>query len=224
VRALVACAVALAVAGCGVPAGPAATAPASTAPASTAASASPTTAALAGLVFDVPDFSGKATIRIREQLFDWPAPGDAILTTDGITGAFGLRDDGSFAEGSLLRVPLVTLKSDDDRRADAARETMNADRFRDAIVKPVRATGLTLPLPSTGSFEFTLDSLMTVNGLEREVRWNVSAQQNGRDLSVNANTAFKFGLFGMEAPRRGPVLSIVDEIRMEIELAAKARG
>jgi hypothetical protein len=212
------CAVALAVAGCGVPAGPAATAPAPT-----AASASPATAALAGLVFDVPDFSGKATIRIREQLFDWPAPGDAILTTDGITGAFGLRDDGTFAEGSLLRVPLVTLKSDDDRRADAARETMNADRFRDATVKPVRATGLALPLPASGTFTFALESRMTVNGLEREVRWNVTADRNGNDLKVTASTAFKFGLFGMEPPRRGPVLSIVDEIRMEIELAAKTR-
>jgi hypothetical protein len=218
VRVLVACAVVLAVASCG-PATPAATTPPST-----AASASPSGAALAGLVFDVPDFSGRATIRMREQLFDWPAPGDAILTTDGIAGAFGIRDDGTFAEGSLLRVPLVTLKSDDDRRADAARETMNADRFRDATVKPVRATGLTLPLPASGTFTFTLDSLMTVNGLEREVRWNVSAQRNGRDLNVNANTAFKFGLFGMEPPRRGPVLSIQDEIRMEIELAAKARG
>ena len=148
-RLLVACTLALAIAGCG-PAEPAAT----TTP-NTAASASPPGAALAGLVFDVPDFSGKATIRIREQLFDWPAPGDAILTTDGITGAFGLRDDGTFAEGSLLRVPLATLKSDDDRRADAARETMNADRFRDAIVKPVRATGLTLPLPASGTFSLS---------------------------------------------------------------------
>ncbi|HET9809087.1 MAG TPA: hypothetical protein VFQ66_05275 [Candidatus Limnocylindria bacterium] len=217
-RVLVACALALAVAGCGVPAGPAATAPAST-----AASASPATVALAGLVFEVPDFSGKATIRIREQLFDWPAPGDAILTTDGVTGAFGLRDDGTFAEGSLLRVPLVTLKSDDDRRADAARETMNADRFRDATLKPVRATGLTLPLPASGQFTFALDSLMTVNAFEREVRWNVTADRNGNDLNVRASTAFKFGLFGMEPPRRGPVLSIVDEIRMEIELATKAR-
>ena len=101
-------------------------------------------------------------------------------------------------------IRLITLKSDDDRRADAARETMNADRFRDAIVKPVRANGLTLPLPASGTFTFTLDSLMTVNGLERD-------------------TAFKFGQFGMEPPRRGPVLSIVDEIRMEVELAAKAR-
>ncbi|HJW49638.1 MAG TPA: hypothetical protein VJ726_09495 [Candidatus Limnocylindria bacterium] len=217
-RVLIACAVALVV-GCGGPASPAATAPASN-----AASASPTTAALAGLVFDVPDFSGKATIRIREQLFEWPAPADAVLTTDGITGAFGLRDDGTFAEGSLLRVPLVTLKSDDDRRADAARETMNADRFRDATLKPVRATGLTLPLPASGSFTFTLESLMTVNNFEREVRWNVTADRKGNDLNVKATTAFKFGLFGMEPPRRGPVLSIVDEIRMEIELAAKARS
>jgi hypothetical protein len=208
---------ALAVGGCGGPAAPAATAPASTA----AGSAAP---ALAGLVFDVPDLSGKATIRIREQLFDWPAPDDAVLTTDGITGAFGLRDDGTFAEGSMLRVPLVTLKSDDDRRADAARETMNADRFRDAIVKPVRATGLTLPLSASGTFTFTLDSLMTVNNFEREVRWDVTAERSGRDLNVRARTAFNFGLFGMEPPRRGPVLSIQDDIRMEIELAAKERG
>jgi len=128
------------------------------------------------------------------------------------------------SQGSLLRVPLVTLKSDDDRRAGAARETMNADRFRDATLKPIRANGLTLPLPTTGTFEFTLDSLMTVNGLEREVRWNVSARRSAGDLTVNANTAFRFGLFGMDPPRRGPVLSIQDEIRMAIELAAKSRG
>lgn len=197
--------------------------PAATPAATPSASASATAVALTGLVFDVPDFSGKATIRIREQLFDWPAPGDAILTTDGITGAFGLRDDGTFAAGSELRVPLVTLKSDDDRRADAARETMNADRFRDAIVKPVRANGLTLPLAGSGTLTFTLDSLMTVNNFERDVRWDVTAERRGRDLSVTARTAFKFGLFGMDPPRRGPVLSIVDEIRMEIELAAKQR-
>jgi hypothetical protein len=224
VRAALAFAVALVVAGCGAPAGPTATAPASTGAAASPTPASPTAAALAGLVFDVPDFAGKATIRIREQLFDWPAPDDAVLTTDGITGAFGLRDDGTFAEGSLLRVPLVTLKSDDDRRADAARETMNASRFRDTTVKPVRATGLTLPLPASGTFTFTLESLMTVNAFEREVRWNVTADRNGSDLNLRASTAFKFGLFGMEPPRRGPVLSIVDEIRMAIELSAKARG
>jgi hypothetical protein len=216
VRAALALGVALVVTGCG-PAGPAATAPPS------APSASPTAAALSGLVFDVPDFSGKATIRIREQLFEWPAPDDAVLTTDAITGSFGLRGDGTFAEGSLLRVPLVTLRSDDDRRAGAARETMNADRFRDATVMPVRATGLGLPLPASGTFTFTLESLMSVNGFEREVRWDVSAQRSGRDLTVRATTAFKFGLFGMEPPRRGPVLSIVDEIRMAIELGAKER-
>jgi hypothetical protein len=216
-RAALALAAALTATACGGPAGPAASAP----PSTPSGSASP---ALTGLVFDVPDFSGKATIRIREQLFDWPAPDDAVLTTDGITGAFGLRDDGTFADGSVLRVPLVTLRSDDDRRADAARETMNADRFRDAIVKPVRATGLTLPLPGSGTFTFTLDSLMTVNNFEREVRWDVTAERSGRDLNVRARTAFKFGLFGMEPPRRGPVLSIQDDIRMEIQLAAKLRS
>ena len=197
--------------------------PADAPAASSSPSSSSTAASLTGLVFDVPDFSGKATIRIREQLFDWPAPDDAILTTDGITGAFGLRDDGTFAEGSLLRVPLVTLRSDDDRRADAARETMNANRFLDATLRPVRANGVTLPLPASGTFTFTLDSLMTVNSFEREVRWDVTADRSGRDLKVRARTSFKFGLFGMEPPRRGPVLSIVDEIRMEIELDAKQR-
>lgn len=216
-RAALALAIAIVAAGCGTPASPAATAPPST------GFASPAAAALSGLVFDVPDSSGKATIRIREQLFDWPAPDDAVLTTDGITGAFGLQGDGTFAEGSLLRVGLVTLRSDDDRRAGAARETMNADRFRDATVKPVRANGLTLPLPASGTFTFTLDSLMTVNGFEREVRWDVEAERSGRDLNVRARTAFKFGHFGMEPPRRGPVLSIVDEIRMAIDLGAKQR-
>jgi hypothetical protein len=53
--------------------------------------------------------------------------------------------------------------------------------------------------------------------------WDVNADRAGRDLRVRARRAFKFGPFGMDPPRRGPVLSIVDEIRMEIELAAQTR-
>jgi hypothetical protein len=63
-----------------------------------------------------------------------------------------------------------------------------------------------------------------VNNFERPVVWEVTADRTGRDLKVRARTAFKFGHFGMDPPRRGPVLSIVDEIRMEIELDAKQRS
>jgi hypothetical protein len=42
-------------------------------------------------------------------------------------------------------------------------------------------------------------------------------------IGLLAATAWALGLFGMEPPRRGPVLSIVDEIRLEIEVAATSR-
>jgi hypothetical protein len=174
-----------------------------------------------GDAYEVRAADGRATIRIREQLVNWTAPDDAILTLDGLAGKFALRPDGTFDPASRLTGELSRMQSDDFRRANAARETMNADRFPLVEFRPIRAEG-TSPLAATGRVAFQMIGALTVNGVTRELRWETSAEREPGRIAATARTSFAFGDFAMDVPRRGPVLSIVDEIRLSVEIVARS--
>lgn len=188
--------------------GPVVTAP----PTAAASSAAPRPLDLtSGDAYEIRPGDGRATIRIREQLVNWTAPDDAILTLDGLSGKFALRADGTFDPASRLTAELSRMQSDDFRRANAARETMNADRFPLVELRPVRLEGATL----VGS--------LTVNGVTRELRWETTTSERSTErIAATARTSFAFGDFAMDVPRRGPVLSIVDEIRLQVDIVARS--
>ena len=183
--------------------------------------ASAPAAVTSGTTFSVARGDGVATVRIREQLVGWTRPDDAVLTSDDVSGTFGLLDDGTFDPGSSLSIDLQTIKSDDSRRADAARETMNADRFPRAEFRPLRTTGLPMPLPATGRWEFQMTGSLRVNGISRDLEWEAVAERTGSEIKATAKTSFRFGDFAMDVPRRGPVLSIVDEVRLQVDATAR---
>lgn len=88
---------------------------------------------------------------------------------------------------------------------------------------PTKAAGLTLPLAAGGTFSFVLEGRMTIRGIEKDVRFDVTAERRGADLTATAKVTpnMKFGDFGMTQPRVLSVLSIADDIRLEVELIAK---
>lgn len=92
---------------------------------------------------------------------------------------------------------------------------MNADRYPRAEFRPLRAVGLPSPLPSSGRWDFRLIGSLRVNGVSRELEWDALAERSSGGIKATAKTAFPFGDFAMDPPRRGPVLSLVDEIRLE---------
>jgi hypothetical protein len=204
-------------AACGPPSAPAAQPTSPTSVEAKPSGAAP--AAISGERFDVAE--GRATIRIREQLVTWTVPDDAILTLAVVEGAFALRDDGTFDPASLLKAPLRYLESDDFRRANAARESMNADRFPVVEFRPIRVSGLRLPLPAAGEWQFRMQGELKVNGVKRELEWDAIGKRAGDTLTATAQTKFQFGDFAMDVPRRGPVLSIVDEIRLQVFVTAR---
>jgi len=51
----------------------------------------------------------------------------------------------------------------------------------------------------------------------RPVTWDVTARLNGQDLTGTATTSFKFEDFGMSVPRAFVVLSVDDNIRLELD-------
>jgi polyisoprenoid-binding protein YceI len=164
----------------------------------------------------------QATVRVREQLANLPAPNDAVLTTSAVTGGFTLNPNGGFTSDSKISVDLRTLRSDSTQRDSfIQRNTLETSRFPTADFVPVTARGLVLPLPD-GEFRFDLVGQMTIRGVTREVTFAVTARREGSTVRAIASNApsWKFGDFELEQPNVFSVLSIADEIRLEVEVVA----
>jgi polyisoprenoid-binding protein YceI len=200
-------------------------APPSPTPVAPSPTATPAPASLSGNAIRFTVAAGsEATVRVREQLASLPAPNDAVLTTSEVSGAFALLPDGTFEPSSKVTVDLRRLESDSDQRDRFIQEnTLETSRFPTADFVPVSARGLALPLPS-GEFAFTVDGRMTIHGITKDVSFAVTARrEDGTVRAVASNSpAWTFGDFGMEQPRVLSVISIVDEIRLEVTLVATA--
>jgi polyisoprenoid-binding protein YceI len=189
-------------------------------PSATATAAATTGSAGAWTVSD----KSKATISVREQLAGFSLPSDAVLTATGAKGSFELNSDGTFASGSKITFALSTLSSDESQRDNFIKnDTLQVRQFPTAEFVPTKTAGLTLPLPTSGTFTFTLTGNMTIRGKTKEVTFDVTAKRDGGDLTATAtaNPSWKFGDFGMTAPTVPfRVLSVTDEIRAAIDIVA----
>ena len=203
------------------------TPPRSTPSASASASATVSTAATSPLpagarrLAVVPDRS-TATIRVREQVAGVPAPGDAVLTTSAFKGTLVLLADGTFASGSMLSADLDTLKSDSDLRDEWIKvNTLNTRIYPRAEFSPIRVTGVPLPLAPNGEWNATIDGTMKIHGVERQISWPLQVTRSSGETRVRGSTAFKFGDYGMAVPANRLILSVVDEVRLEVDLVAR---
>jgi polyisoprenoid-binding protein YceI len=173
------------------------------------------------------DSSSKTTVRVREVLAQIRAPGDAVLTATGMKGSFTLNTNGSFSPESQITADLTTLRSDESRRDDFIKDnTLDTRRFPTAEFVPKSVSGAALPLPLSGEIKFTLVGTMTLHGKSKDATFSVTARREGSKLTATAvaEPPFTFGDFGMTQPRVASVLSIEDEIRVEISLVAVETG
>jgi polyisoprenoid-binding protein YceI len=218
----------MAIAACGGGGVPAAletaTATAAPTPTPTAApTATPVASAAAGSITFSVVTSSKAIVRVTEQLADRQNLSDAVLTTDKVTGEFTLQPDGTFASSSKIVADLTALASDSRQRDNFIKmDTLNTRQFPTATFVPTKTEGLTMPLPATGEFTFKLTGQMTIHGVTKDVSFDVKGKRSGSDLTATATVspAIQFGTFGMTQPRVFTVLSIKDEIRLEVQLVA----
>ncbi len=199
---------------------PTAAAQVAQAPQPTAAAAQP--AAAGALNFKVVEQESKAVFRVREQLAGRDLPNDAVGTTGAVSGQLTLRPDGAVVEeSSKITVDLRELKSDSNQRDNfIKRSTLQTDRFPFAEFVPTRAEGLPSPLPASGEHTFKLTGKMSVHGVQKDVTWDVKAARQAQQLTGTATTTVSFADFGMTAPKVPVVLSVVDEIRLELNLLA----
>jgi hypothetical protein len=62
---------------------------------------------------------------------------------------------------------------------------------------------------------------LTIRETTRRVTWVATATVNGQEVSLQSKTAFRFAEFGLRIPRVASVLSIDDNIRLEIDLVLR---
>ena len=170
----------------------------------------------------VPERS-EARYRIREQLAGVSFPNDAVGITRVIEGGIALDPQGRVVAGeSSFRVDVRTLTSDQPRRDNyVRRNTLETERYPTATFVPVEARGLAVPVPRSGSATFELIGDFTVRAVTRRTTWQATATFNGAEADVRARTAFRFADFGLQVPRVASVLSVEDDIRLELDLVLR---
>ena len=163
-----------------------------------------------------------ARYRVREQLVSLDLPNDAVGETSGVTGSIVFAADGSvMPEMSRIEVDLQSLKSDSDKRDKYLRgKSLESDVFPTTVFVPTEVTGLEWPPPTDGSFAFEMTGEMTVREVTRPIMWTVEASIDGPRVLGSASTRFTFGEFQMKVPSVFVVLSVEDDIRLELEFVA----
>jgi polyisoprenoid-binding protein YceI len=169
----------------------------------------------------VPERS-EARYRIREQLAGLNFPNDAVGATRAIEGVITLDAQSRVVSGSRFTVDLRTLTSDQSRRDNyVRRNTLETERHPTAVFVPTEVRGLDAPLPQSGTVTFELIGDFTVRTVTRRTTWQATATFNGPEVDVRARTAFRFADFGLQIPRVASVLSVEDDIRLELDLVLR---
>jgi polyisoprenoid-binding protein YceI len=193
---------------------------AAAAPATTQAAVSNTGASGDTIRFVLVPDKSEARFRVREQLANANLPNDAIGRTKDFTGTLVIKPDGSIVSAdSQFVVNMGTLTSDQSMRDNFLRgNVLQTNQYPTAVFVPTQVSGLPSPLPQSGSVTFKLTGDLTVRDVTKPVTWDVTAQVQGNQVTGQAATAFKFEDFSLTQPHVARVLSIVDNIALELDV------
>ena len=167
-----------------------------------------------GLRFTVGEGS-TITFKVREQLFRLSFPNDAILRTNQLTGDVVL-DGGS----SSITVDLHSLESDAAARDRYVRRRMFPnDQFAKLVVESVS------PLPdgfSAGQeVETQVSAVLTIKKVDVPLTFDITAKDQGDQINISGRTTFTWEQIEMPKPTARSVLSVEDEVRVEVELVVR---
>lgn len=169
----------------------------------------------------------EARYRVREQLARLNFPNDAVGASSEVEGRLAMTPDGRIDAGnSGFTIGLAALTSDSDRRDNfLRRNTLSTDDHPEAHFQPREFRGLDVSTileagASNGdaaTLEFEIVGDLTIRGVTRQTTWAVQAELAGESIRGRAETRFTFGDFDLTVPSVGSVLSINDDIRLELD-------
>ena len=160
-----------------------------------------------------------ARFLVREQFVRLAFPNDAIGETSEVNGSIAFDADGVVQQdGSTITVNLKSLRSDEEDRDDFLQtNSLESIKFPMAVFVVEDTPGMPWPLPQETEMEFQLQGTMTMHGVTRPLTWDATARLTPDGLTGRARTSFKFEKFDMEKPSRYFLLTVEDNIRLELD-------
>jgi len=167
--------------------------------------------------------NSQARYRVREQLAGVEFPNDAVGTTSALSGEVVLDDAGTVIPSrSKITVDLRTLKSDRERRDGyIQRRTLETEQhpMAELVVTGIQPGAL----PTSGGLTFTLTGNLTIRGVTRPTTWQVTATAGADGYRGTAKTTFTFAEFELTKPRVAVVMSVDDQITLELDFHFERR-
>ena len=165
---------------------------------------------------------GKSTAqyKVREQLARVNFPTDAVGKTQDLSGTISFKEDGSIDQSiSKFVVGLASLQTDESMRDNFVRRNiLHTDQYPQAVFVPTQEDGFPNPLPQSGSVAFKLTGNLTIQDVTKPITLDVNGTVQTDSFTGVATTSFKFEDFNLSQPRVPVVLSVVDNIDLELDI------
>ena len=167
-----------------------------------------------GINFVVTETS-EATFAVRERLALLPFPNKAVMRTNALSGDVHL--DG---RPSTVEIDLHQLSSDQTLRDGYVRRNMFPGH--PTAVFTLQDLG---PLPdgfaSGEEVSTRVTGVLNIRGGEYPLSFEIEARDVGDAINIRGRTKFSWSDIEMEAPTVGLVLSLSDDVEVEINLTVK---
>lgn len=210
----------------GTPAGTPAGTPVGTPVAAASAASCDTEAAIAAAPssYSIASEESAARYRAQEELASIGAA-EAVGETQAIIGTILLAEDGTPLMCSRFDVDLRTLQSDEARRDNYLyTNTLQTETFPLATFVVASIEGLSGPLTDGQTATMQLVGDLTLHGVTRPAIWDAEVTLDGDTLTGTASTTFLMADYNIEEPVVGPVASVDEEIRLEVDISARRNG
>ncbi len=163
------------------------------------------------------DFSGTwVGYRVQEELAGVGGT-EAVGRTPDVTGSIMLS--GTTLTAADLTADLTTLRSDESMRdGQLGRQGIQTDQFPTAtfvLTQPIELG--TMPEENV-AFAVTAVGDLTIHGVTQNVTIPLNAIRSGDIVGVSGSLTFAWGDFGMEQPTSMRVVSLADDVTLELQV------
>ncbi|MGK0619943.1 YceI family protein [Meiothermus cerbereus] len=166
----------------------------------------------------------EARYRVREQLAGINFPTDAVGVSKQVLGLVRLDRNGRALEGSRFAVDLSALTSDEARRDNyLRRNALNTAQYPLAEFVPREVRGLSFPLPTSSKATVQMVGELKIREVQKSVTWEGEVEFRGDTATLQARTRFTFRDFGLTQPRVLSVLSVDENIRLEVSFTFRVQ-
>ena len=159
---------------------------------------------------------------IREQLARLDFPNDAIGQTSDVKGMIRFDSSGQIQQNSVFTVNVSSLTSDEARRDRYLKSrTLASDQYPTVKFAINEVKGLPWPLPTSGIHNLDLIGDLTIKDVTKPVIWRTVVEFASDKIVGNASVTVTFEEFDMKKPRFAFIISVADEIKLELNFSGR---